>query len=67
MDDEQIKTLILKKTREIGGRSVFSCRQAHIMAEELDITLQDIGRICNELGIKIVNCQLGCFGGAPGE
>jgi len=25
------------------------------------VPVAEVGRACNELGIKIVHCQLGCF------
>jgi len=38
-----------------------SCEKAHALAKEQDVSLQEIGKICNELKIKITACQLGCF------
>jgi len=31
------------------------------VARDLDVPPAEIGRLCNELDIKIVGCQLGCF------
>jgi len=38
-----------------------SCEKAHEMVNTLNVSLQDIGSVCNELKIKITACQLGCF------
>ena len=38
-----------------------SCENAHALAKELNASLQEIGKVCNELKIKISACQLGCF------
>jgi LAO/AO transport system kinase len=38
-----------------------SCAQAHQIADELNISLAEIGDKANELGIKITKCMLGCF------
>lgn len=38
-----------------------SCEKAHNLSRELNVSLQEIGAICNELKIKISSCQLGCF------
>jgi hypothetical protein len=38
-----------------------SCERAHDLAREMNITLQELGALCNELKIKITACQLGCF------
>lgn len=43
----------------IGGR--MSCEMAHKLGTELGVTLQEIGAVCNELNIRIKDCQLGCF------
>ncbi|NTW58293.1 MAG: hypothetical protein HGB21_04415 [Nitrospirae bacterium] len=43
----------------VGGR--LSCEKAHELRTKLDVPLQEIGRICNELNIRIKDCQLGCF------
>jgi hypothetical protein len=48
------------KVRDDGKR-VFACAKAFELAKEHDIAVGEIGRICNENGIKIVGCQLGCF------
>jgi hypothetical protein len=38
-----------------------TCEQAHDLAKELKVSLQELGALCNELKIKISACQLGCF------
>ncbi len=38
-----------------------TCEKAHVLGEELDVPLTEIGAVCNELNIKIKDCQLGCF------
>jgi hypothetical protein len=43
----------------VGGR--LSCEKAHELGAKLDVPLQEIGRVCNELSIRIKDCQLGCF------
>lgn len=42
-----------------GGR--IDCSTALAMAEELRADSRSIGRLLNLLGIRIRNCQLGCF------
>ncbi|MGD0970316.1 MAG: hypothetical protein ABSA04_02785 [Desulfobaccales bacterium] len=37
------------------------CAAAFRLAEELSISTQEMGKLLNELGIKIKLCQLGCF------
>jgi len=38
-----------------------SCAAAMRLAEELVISRQQLGKLLNELQIKIKQCQLGCF------
>jgi LAO/AO transport system kinase len=55
--DEKIKELLINKSNN-GKISCFSARK---IAEELNVPSKDVGRIANELRIKITNCELGCF------
>ncbi len=50
-----------RRIREVAQGNRLSCDQAHALAAELRMTPEDLGRICNELKIKIVVCRLGCF------
>ena len=43
------------------GRKTLSCTGAFKLAKENNIKISEIGRICNQLNIKICDCQLGCF------
>ena len=47
------------QTASVNNR--LSCEKAHELARDLNISLQEIGAICNELKIKVAACQLGCF------
>jgi hypothetical protein len=31
------------------------------LAKRLAVPASDVGRVCNEQGVKIMGCQLGCF------
>ena len=57
MTREQLEQAV--RTAAVGNR--LSCERAHTLSRELDVSLGEIGRICNELKIKIAECQLGCF------
>ncbi len=46
---------------EFDGQEILPCKSAFQLSEELNISLKDIGDICNAENIKIVHCQLGCF------
>jgi hypothetical protein len=52
--------------REIRRRAAdrhLPCAVAFQIAEALDVPIGEVGDAANELGVKIVDCQLGCFGG----
>jgi len=46
---------------EIDGQRKLPCKRAFQLAEELNISLKEIGDICNNEDIRITHCQLGCF------
>ena len=62
MERNALKTALQQNVKESNGRQTLSCHRAHVVAEDLGVELQVIGQICDEEHIKIINCQLGCFG-----
>jgi hypothetical protein len=42
-------------------RKTLRCADAFRIAEEMQVEVAAIGRICNKNGIKLIQCQLGCF------
>jgi len=38
-----------------------SCRSAFEVASKEDAAVEEVGRVVEKLGIKIVGCRLGCF------
>ena len=38
-----------------------TCGDAHALAARMNISLQEIGALCDQLKIKISACRLGCF------
>lgn len=57
MDEGELKKIILQK--QSNGR--ISCKAACDIADETGVSQRDIGRLIDELHIKIHSCQLGCF------
>jgi len=60
--------LDIEKQKELHERVLYEaeglklpCKKAFIIASEVDCPVHEVGKICNETGIKIVGCQLGCF------
>ncbi len=54
---EAVQNAVVEK----DGRVTLACPAAFHIAETLAVDLSAIGAYCNEKGIKIVKCQLGCF------
>ncbi|MBF0495250.1 MAG: hypothetical protein HQK58_01550 [Deltaproteobacteria bacterium] len=52
---------LAKRLQAVAVSDRIGCHQAFKVAEEMGVTLAETGRVLNELGIKIVSCQLGCF------
>jgi len=57
MNPEELKA----KIRLAAPQGNIACAAAFRLAEELFISTQEMGKLLNELGIKIKHCQLGCF------
>jgi len=54
------ETLIEAIKREASDNRL-SCERAMALAGEMNVSISEIGKICNELKVKIGSCQLGCF------
>lgn len=54
---EKLKDEIMKKAVD----RKLPCAVARKIAEDHGILYSDVGAAADELGIKIKNCQLGCF------
>ncbi len=56
--DETLKELI---KAAVGPDGKIRCADAFRVAAEAGVPVGAVGRIINELGIRIKGCQLGCF------
>ena len=52
---------LIAKIKAEAPEGKISCAAAMRLAEELVISRQQLGKLLNELQIKIKQCQLGCF------
>ena len=55
------KDKIIAAVKKASGDGRLTCEKAHALGKDLDVSLQEIGAVCNELNIRIKDCQLGCF------
>ncbi len=58
---DDITKRIKEAAAEIDGKEKLTCKEVFQLAEELKLSLKEIGDICNDEYIKIIHCQLGCF------
>jgi hypothetical protein len=59
-NEEAIKAVIAA-AQDKEDKKFLTCIRALELAKELGVGASEIGRICNEQGIKFFQCQLGCF------
>ncbi|MFP3868144.1 MAG: hypothetical protein ACLFUU_08275 [Desulfobacteraceae bacterium] len=57
MIEEELKG----KIRAAAPEGKIACARAFQLAEECGLSRQRLGELLNELEIKIIQCQLGCF------
>ncbi len=60
-DDKKLPQALLDAVRAKAVDGRLECGAARALAAELGVSLAEMGEIANALGIKIKNCQLGCF------
>jgi hypothetical protein len=57
MTKEELRTRI----RAAAPDGKMPCTAAFRLAEEVGISREEMGHLLNDMKIKIVQCQLGCF------
>jgi len=55
--NEKVKKEIKRKA--VNGK--LPCMTARMIAEELGVPYETVGKAADKLKVKIINCQLGCF------
>jgi len=53
---------ILEALRPAIRENMLACKEALAVAARLDVAPSRVGKVCNQNEIRIINCQLGCFG-----
>ncbi|MFH0916365.1 MAG: hypothetical protein V1912_07965 [bacterium] len=57
MDLEQVKEAV----EQAATDGVLTCHDARALAERLGVEYGLVGKACNEAGVKVRVCELGCF------
>lgn len=55
---EELKNKII----ELAKQGKLTCAEAHQLAESEGVSVVIIGKVAVEAGVRISDCQLGCFG-----
>ncbi len=53
--------LLEKRIMEAAQNNKIICEDAFAISQELDVPAEEVRIAADRLGIKISNCQLGCF------
>ena len=62
MDDTDVLTQDqIERIRGLSSEGRLDCAQAFKLAEEFGIPKKQMGKVLDDLGIRVRNCQLGCF------
>lgn len=59
--EEALKKELAERILAEAPEKRLPCKKAFAIAAEFDCLPVDVGRLCDELGVKICGCQLGCF------
>ena len=57
VDRKRLEAAILENTKG----SKIACAACFRIAEDLGVSRKEMGQVLNEMKIKIMQCQLGCF------
>ncbi len=60
-EEEKKRKELVDALKKGAPEGKITCSAAFSLAEKFDCPKLDLGRLLNELNIKIIRCQLGCF------
>lgn len=55
------KDEIIAKIKEAAPKGKITCTDARQIAADFNLDPSEIGKLCDEIEIKICACELGCF------
>lgn len=65
VDPETIDPQVRHRMQSAAGETGLACAVAMVLAQELSISPETLGRYADALGIRLTKCQLGLFGYSP--
>ena len=61
MKKEKLLEIIISESEIQADKKILFCEKAHQISKVNNVALSEIGTLCNEKGVRIKKCQLGCF------
>jgi len=61
MEKNKLLEILNSELENQNGMKKLSCEKAYEISKVNSVSLSEIGALCNEEGIRIKKCQLGCF------
>jgi DNA-binding transcriptional MocR family regulator len=58
---DNVSKKIIKEIEKRSIKGKLPCPVARKIANDLSVSLKEIGKAADKLNIKISNCELGCF------
>ncbi len=52
---------VIAKLKELAPEGKITCTEARQVAVDFDLDSSEVGKICDEIEVKIYACELGCF------
>jgi len=52
---------IIRRLKEAAKEGKISCSMAMKIADDCHVSVKRVGELLNQIKVKIVQCQLGCF------
>ncbi len=60
-ENKKFLEAVMAAAVDTDGKKMLACARALELAGEFDVEATEIRLICNKEGIKLHQCQLGCF------
>jgi len=61
MKKEKLLEILISESENQNDKKILFCEKAHNISKANNVSLSEIGKLCNVEKIRIKKCQLGCF------
>ena len=60
-DEKEEEERIRQAIRDLAAGGKVTCRDLLELAQRTDASPGRVGKLCDEMGLRVAACQLGCF------